>query len=203
MKTFSDRLKHALKHSGMTQIALAKAVGIAQPTVHKLLQPKAQGSSHVAKIAHALGVSPLWLEAGTPPMLPASDVPRMIAVAGYVGAGAEVHAIDDHVRGAGIDEAPPPPGFEGSCVAVKVRGDSMYPLLDDGWVLYYANEHAGVSDDAVGRLCVAKTVDGTVFVKRLRRGSRKGLWRLESLNAPPIEDVKLEWAAPIIAMRAP
>ena len=38
------------------------------------------------------------------------------------------------------------------------------------------------------------------MLKRLRRGPTAGRVNLESANAPLVEDVALEWAAPVRAM---
>jgi hypothetical protein len=38
------------------------------------------------------------------------------------------------------------------------------------------------------------------MLKRVRRGPTAGRFNLESANAPLVEDVALEWAAPVRAM---
>ncbi len=43
--------------------------------------------------------------------------------------------------------------------------------------------------------------DGPVMVKELRRGYRAGHFVLSSWNAPPLEDVRLDWAAPVLSIR--
>lgn len=75
-----------------------------------------------------------------------------------------------------------------------------YPL-QEGWLIFYGPEHQGVSDDCMGKLCVVQVKDGATLLKTLKRGSRKGLFRLESWNAPPREDVRLVWAARVIDIR--
>lgn len=61
---FSERLHEAMQAAGYTQGALAKAVGMAQSSVNKLLNG-AQGSRKTVEIAQVLGVRPEWLSAGT------------------------------------------------------------------------------------------------------------------------------------------
>lgn len=123
---------------------------------------------------------------------------RTVAVAGYVGAGAEIIPFDDHEKYAGIDEIDCPLGLDHAhVVAVRVRGASMFPL-DDGSDLFYAKEHDGVAEDAINRLSVVKLADGRMFVKHLARGSKPGLFTLISSNAPPIQDVEVEWAARVL-----
>jgi transcriptional regulator with XRE-family HTH domain len=60
---FGERLRIARKRKGLTQAALAELVGITQPTVHHLEDPKkdASGSEFTPRFARVLGVSADWL----------------------------------------------------------------------------------------------------------------------------------------------
>jgi len=60
---FSERLAQAMKHAGYTQGRLAKDVGMAQSSIHKLLND-ANGSRKSVEIASVLGVRPEWLSTG-------------------------------------------------------------------------------------------------------------------------------------------
>jgi phage repressor protein C with HTH and peptisase S24 domain len=62
--TFAERLNLAMKEAGLSQGALAKASGLAQPTIWRLANGKGTGSSKVIDIAMALNVSPEWLASG-------------------------------------------------------------------------------------------------------------------------------------------
>lgn len=62
--TFADRLNLAMQEAGLSQGALAKASGLAQPTIWRLANGKGSGSSKVIDIALALNVSPEWLASG-------------------------------------------------------------------------------------------------------------------------------------------
>lgn len=64
---FSERLNKAMKDAGYTQGSLAKAVGMAQSSVNKLLNG-ASSSRKTVEIATTLGVSPEWLSNGIGPM---------------------------------------------------------------------------------------------------------------------------------------
>lgn len=61
---YSQRIKTARNHAGLTQSDLAQLVGIDQTSISNLERGKSQGSSHTASIARACGVSAIWLEAG-------------------------------------------------------------------------------------------------------------------------------------------
>lgn len=121
-------------------------------------------------------------------------------VVGEVGAGAEVFPFDDFPQGGGIEMVDAPPGEDG-CVAVKIKGDSQYPL-QEGWLIFYRRLDSGVDErNCLGKLCVVKINDGATMLKTLRRGTSKHHYRLESWNAPPREDVVLEWASPVLDIR--
>ena len=93
----------------------------------------------------------------------------------------------------------PPTGVDAPNVA-EISGDSQYPL-QEGWLIFYGPEHQDVSEDCLGKLCVVQVKYGPTLLKTLKRGTRRGLFRLESWNAPPREDVKVAWAARVIDIR--
>lgn len=62
--TFSERLSLAMSEAGYTQGALAEAVGMAQPSVWKLVSGGAKGSRKSVEISKVLGVRPEWLSTG-------------------------------------------------------------------------------------------------------------------------------------------
>lgn len=65
MKTIAERLKHAMHHAGdISQMGLAEAAGVSQPTIWKLLNGKTKKSKEIPNIAGALGVSLEWLATG-------------------------------------------------------------------------------------------------------------------------------------------
>lgn len=202
--TLARRIREAREAAGLTQAELAKSFGIEPKAISQWerenmlakRKPTRPDIDKIPALAERLGVTVEWLLTGksTPPTLP------HVPVVGYVGAGAEVIPIDDHVKGQGIDEAPPFPGQDGPAVAVRVRGDSMLPEIEDGCTLYYSRTRDGVPQACLGRLCVVQVHDGPVLVKRLERGSRNGFFRLRSSNASTRDDVKLDWAAKVLAI---
>lgn len=75
LPTFAERLIYAMNAAGMTQGALARAAGMAQPTIWRLVSGNASGTKKVVEISRALGVEPEWLATGDGPMT-SSDNPR-------------------------------------------------------------------------------------------------------------------------------
>jgi len=125
---------------------------------------------------------------------PTAQVP----IVGYVGAGQEVIGVDDHPAGQGMYSVDCPEGLSPeTTVGVEVRGDSMLPIAD-GWLLFYSRTADYSRDQVLNKLCVVKLVDtGAYYVKRLRPGYDAERFNLISTNASPIENVLLEWAAPV------
>lgn len=151
-----------------------------------------QNADDYAKYFH---VNANWLLTGDNP-----DGSNTLPVVGYVGAGAEVFLVDDHAKGAGIDEIEAPPGCPKGALAVRVRGDSMYPAFRDGDVLIYA-ERFDDATEMLQRECVVWLADGTVYVKTLTPGTRPNRFTLISYNAPPLIDRHVIGAAPILWIR--
>ena len=187
------RIRHALQKSGLTMKAASKKAGQGETFVRDILErDRVPTIEKFSALARALGTSAAeLLEDG-------ESAVRPIPLVGHVGAGQEVHAEFDD---APFDYVEAPPGVSPrETVAVEVRGDSMYPLLDKGDLIYYSGRDIP-AERMIGKLCVVKLADGRTFVKRLRRGSEPGLYSLESLNGPPIENVRVEWVARIDWMR--
>lgn len=124
--------------------------------------------------------------------------PTQVPLVGYIGAGAEIYPFNDAPLGGGLDQVEPPPHECRALVAVEVRGDSMFPAYREGDLIYYARDGAALDEAAIGAECVVKVSDGATYVKTLMRGSRANLWTLLSYNTPPLENVAIEWAAPVL-----
>lgn len=62
--TFAERLRLALAYSGMTQIELAKKIGVSQSTISQVINGKVSGVCRTSVIAKALGIDRNWLAYG-------------------------------------------------------------------------------------------------------------------------------------------
>lgn len=191
MTTLDERLMIARKHAGFASAAeAAVALGVAYPTYAGHENGSSGFRAKTGEIyARRFRVSFDWLMTGRGPMQATGD--RQVRLKGYVGAAQTVYQFDDD--GAGWVDAPP--GTPYDVEAVEVRGDSMLPLYRSGAILYYSKQLS--PEDMIGEQCVVQLADERVLVKTLRRGSERGLYTLNSLNAPDIEDVVVDWAAPI------
>lgn len=195
--TVGDRLRHRRLQLGLTLEEVAERAGMSLITVHR----RETGERPVK--VHELEPFSRALECEPEDLL--DDSARMVPVVGRVGAGAQVFPIDDVPEGVGLYRVRCPVGMDpASTVAVEVVGNSMYPEIDEGWLLFYTRDHDFAADEILGKRAVVKIAnDGPTLIKRVARGPTTGRFNLISANAPMIEDVELEWAAPICAVIAP
>ncbi|WP_447896019.1 helix-turn-helix domain-containing protein [Vreelandella sp. GE22] len=78
-----DRLKLARKHAGFSQMKAAGEAGIDQATISNLERGRHHSSTHLLRIADALGVNYRWLSEGKGEMLPDADTRVRDTMAGY------------------------------------------------------------------------------------------------------------------------
>ena len=177
----------AMQEAGISMAELARQSKTSRQQVQRLVKGGRKLSKDWAvRFAPHLGTTAAQLMFG----------PRTAFAVGYVGAG-EFTPIDDHAVGAGLEEAEIPAGVPDDAVLLIVRGDSMAPRYFDNEYLFYRRDNRHPSE-LIGRECVIKLMDGRMYVKELRRG-QNGLFTLFGWNSPLVENVAVEWAAPVLA----
>jgi phage repressor protein C with HTH and peptisase S24 domain len=176
-----QKIRQARKAHKLSQEDLAKMAGCNQADVTRLERGEVTHSKYLAAILKALQLD--------------EDTRATIPVVGYVGAGSEVFAMDDHTKGDGIEEIEAPYGMLNG-IAVIVRGNSMEPKYSDGEVLFIEKTVYAV-DSLIGEPVYVQTADGRSYVKKLHYGASAGTFTLVSFNAPPIENVAIERVYPI------
>jgi transcriptional regulator with XRE-family HTH domain len=118
-----------------------------------------------------------------------------------------VEIVEDFASGQPMKFVDAPDGIDvKSGAAIEVAGDALQPI-PNGWLVYfnrvYGNSHyGGISNEAVGGLCVAKIADAPqMIVRRIGEGSKPPLYNLFSPHTTEILDITLDWAAPVICIR--
>ncbi|MDR2173644.1 MAG: hypothetical protein LBE32_05515 [Burkholderiales bacterium] len=206
LNTLAERLKYARSLRGMTQETLRKSAGLSsQAVIGNLETGIRKTSAFIPKIANVLKVNALWLsdgiglmedsdEAGTramfgtPVALPQSS---RIPVVGIVRAGPDGYINQEESHTGYVHGFITLPSKDAAAYAVKAKGDSMYPRVQDGeWIVAEPSVEAQIGDDVIVGL-----KDGRSMVKRLQ-WIRDGDISLGSINnaVPPIthsmEEVK-------------
>jgi len=193
----SDRLQWARRNHGRYKTATeaARAFGWTVSTYLGHENGDRSPSREAAKkYAKAYRVRWEWLLEGEGKPT-TGEKNRAAQAVGYVGAGAEILPFDDHSPGS-LEEVEILPGVPEDAALVIVRGNSMYPRYFENEMLLYVRRMDDPRDH-VGKECVVALDDGRMLVKMLRRANG-GLFNLESWNAPLIEGVAIQWAAPVL-----
>lgn len=200
---FVRGLEVAMARTGWKAAPLSEAAGMGTSAVRDIFRrnvsPKVSTASALARVMGMTVDEVTALGNGSP-----SAAPRRIAVAGIVGAGAEVPLVDAYEKGDGLYQVAAPAQLQkvaGGVVAVEVAGDSMAPMYQPGDVLFYTRAtHEGVLEEDIGRPCVVEDADGQAWVKQVKRGDAPGLYHLLSLN--PTSDTRhnqaIRWASRVI-----
>lgn len=184
--TLAGRLKALRASAGGTQDDMAEVAGVSRSQYTKYEAAGHDPPEYVlTRLAAHFGVSPSFLRYGP------SDS-RMLRVSGLVGAGAQIEAGEIY-----SDRVVEIPASWSDATAYEVRGQSCWPIYDEGDVIVIRGEQRFNEQECLGRMCLVETADGIGLVKRLRRGTREGLYTLESPNAPPIDDVAITSARPV------
>ncbi len=147
------------------------------------------------KYAKAFKVSPGWILTGEGKM----DAQNLVKLMGYVGAGAEIAPEHEQVPPEGLDEIELPFSVGMEAVAFEVQGDSMLPKYEAG-DLVVCSVGPRNPDDFLRKFVAVRTSNGNRYLKKLRPGSKRGLYTLESFNAEPIENVKIAWIGEVLAI---
>lgn len=147
----------------------------------------------LAALAPVLQTTAAWLLEG----VGESATSTVVRIVGRVGAGAEILPEFEQIPPEGLDVVELALQLPPDIIAFEVEGNSMWPRYNAGDVVVCSEaEHdpAAIS----GREAAVRTADGKRFIKTIRRGARADTFDLESHNAPPIRDVVIAWASPIL-----
>lgn len=152
--SIGNRVKQARKAAKMTQIELAAKSGLKQSTISDLEVGKSQGTTNIASLAAALGVSALWLETGKGGMhAGAQEAPTETTV-----------PFDENVRPAPIGARPIP--VISSIQAGALRDmETPYPL-GSGYAVEYTD------DDKLSRWAFGLDVEGLSMMPTFQPGDR-------------------------------
>ncbi len=142
MVDYSERLKLALKQSGMTVQMLADGLGISYQAAKKAVDGKtraftAQNNQRAAKL---LGVSAEWLATGDgapgaakqAELVPAAIGATRIPLISYVQAGVWTGVVDTYEPGDADEFLLTDLDLSGNAFALEIKGESMLPEFKPG-----------------------------------------------------------------------
>jgi len=184
MVSIREALRRTMARKHVKPTTLSLMVGTNRTLVKDLLEKTNDiNIGTLTKLAGALNVS-------LSDLISAPQVP----IVGYIGAGGEV-IFEEYRTGETVMR---PPGITGTLEALVVRGSSMLPKYRDGDIIYIQKTHNGLLEADIGDDCAVRLTTGETFVKQLLHGSEANRFTLLSLNAPPIENVEIEWATRVL-----
>ncbi|WP_447795498.1 helix-turn-helix domain-containing protein [Pseudomonas farris] len=207
MSTLAERIKSARIHAKLTQKALALKAGVEQPVISQLETGKNLQSAHLPKIAHACGVSAIWLSENIGPMTIATASESNVGearqpvesyrypVISWVAAGAWAEAVEPYPAGFSDRYEFSEYDSKGPAFWLEVKGDSMTsPVgqsVTEGTLILVDTE----AEAAPGKLVIAKLPDSNeaTFKKLVNDGGKLFLkplnpaWRIE----PFTEDCRI------------
>lgn len=184
----------AIKAAGGPDMqALSKKAGLSKGYIHSILkQGRTPSVEAFLAVAEAAGVEPAWLLFGDD---------RFQLSYPIVGEAVDGESWRQIATTGRVDRAKFEPGPDaGDMIVIAVRGDANAPAYRDGDVLFCSRQRGNLHNLIVRRDCLLRTRDGRDFLKHVVAGKRPGTFTLRSINNPvaePIEDVVLQWAAPI------
>lgn len=173
-----------------TKARLAEHIGIDSDKLSKILSGTRDISAEeLREISDFFGEEP--------PGFPGGDMPSLVPLMGYVGAGAEVEPDFEQVPDDGLDQIEVPFHLPADMIALQVKGDSMLPMFDDGMVIIVFREQRRATETFYGERAVVRTGDGRRFIKTIIKGDGTGRVSLLSWNAQPIQNVEPIWIGEI------
>lgn len=197
-----DRLKAARKKAGekmgfTSAMAAAKRFGWTYSTYasHENGQTPEIPLEDAKKYARAFKTTAAWLMTGEG----SPDAQNIVKLMGRIGAGGDISPDFEQVPESGLEEIETHFPMPDDAVAFEVVGASMLPRYDPGTIIVCTSGPRDVVG-LIGKEVAVRTADGRRYLKILKYGSKKGRYNLESLNALPITDAKIEWIGQILCL---
>lgn len=206
MNSLAENLRRLRTERRLSQAQLADLTNgkVSQQLVSQIERGANESTKELPALALALGVNIADLDADYDVAVPidaeaASPKREAIPVVGILSAGDEWSPVDQYAPGDGMDtvdvnlsDADP--------IALRVRGTSMVPVFRDGDDIVCSRRRGRDIQKCLNRDCAIMTADGRGFIKVLLAGTTPSTYRLRSYNPayPDIENVRLEWAAPVV-----
>lgn len=181
----------------LKQGELAKKINVSQGTISKwrsgAQSPNTRQWEHVenlirknSKLTHLRHLIPQ-----------AAEDPASIPVMGKIGAGSAIEPDFDQAGEDGLFAVTLPFPVPDDMIGLQVEGESMLPKYDPGDVIVVWREQRRNTESFIGQLAAVRTEQGRRYLKTILKGSQSDLYRLESFNAKPIEDVSIQWVGEI------
>lgn len=196
--------RDGMKQLGLSIASLEKQAGVPKDTVRDFLRGKTQilRADKLQKILRILQPEP------------------GLFITHIIGPAAKFVPVPE---GAPPSKVDCPPGLDPAELrAARIEGDAMAPVFGDGWIVYYslaedaeatlrtggwqvpyppADAGKGKFAALLGKPCVVKLKDGSLYLRTLKAGSSNSLFRLVAYNTADIADTPIEAAYKILFIK--
>ncbi len=128
---------------------------------------------------------------------------HVVPIMGRIGAGANIEPDYEQVPEDGIEQVELPFPIADDLIGFRVVGDSMMPTYEPDSIVIVPREQPYHTDHMIGMPAAVQAYgpegERRRYLKRLRPGSRRNTFTLESINdrSPTIRDVRIIWASPV------
>lgn len=185
-----QRLKRVRRKLGETQAEFGRRFGVDQSTVAKWERNRQVPESHrLDQLAELEVESMASDEDGEKSDGTVNPLFTMVPVVGEIGAGAAVYPIDTDTSTNATGYIRAARGF-GAVEAIRVRGDSMWPVYKNGDWVFVENRQTEFPLER-DKEYILDLADGRRLLKTVEPGRSVGLYNLISYNAPPEPDVEI------------
>lgn len=185
-----------LAATGWTQEVLAGHLRVPQHYISRWqagVEPRGKNRDALLELAAEHGIISRETVAGK----------AFVRVVAEIGAGAMIDPGFEHAPTEQIEIVDLPYAIPDHMIGFRVVGLSMSPAFEDGEIVVVDRDAPFATDRMLGMRAAVRVKhrngEERRYLKRLAKGSRHGLYNLESINdrSPPIEDVEIKWASPV------
>lgn len=202
IEILQSRIQERLDSLGLKPAPAAIKSGFSDSYIRDIMRKGTMPSAkNLDKVAAGLETTADYLLGKTDVVSGGAPKPRTATIVGRAGAATDGRVVFAEGQG-GLGTVLLPEGATEESVAIEVEGYSM-GVLADGALIFYTEVHTAPTEDMLGLVVVVGTEGGEVLLKKLLRGSRAGLYDLESINGPTKRDQKVVWAAHIDSLVPP
>ncbi|MFC5509321.1 S24 family peptidase [Bosea massiliensis] len=194
-KARADRIAKARSAAGFRfKMDAVRMLGIPQTTYYGWEGGAEIDADTARRLGELFGVKPEWILYGDgEPEAALFKVP----VVGVIGAGGTIETMSEQFDSSTpLYEIEVPFQLPPDALALEIRGDSMYPRYDNGDVIICRKFSEDI-EVMIGREAAVATDIGNRYLKKVLKGTRPGLFDLESHNAPLMRDQRITWASPV------
>lgn len=189
MSINTDWFKGLMADRRISQRELAKKLGIDHSALSLTFRGKRNMKmTEAAELARLFGVpvAEVMENAGVH-----ADT-RTVPFRGWIDGHGELHLEPSNHR----ISSPQPMPLGSFAVQYRTNGTPLEHL--DGWMCFVRTPQDGVPHECINKFCLTKLDEGVQMVGVVKRGYQRGRYNLVMSAAQQINDVVLEWAAPIL-----